>query len=133
MLQLSVWHDPSHRIHCFFSEGHRQLKCQAYTLKENTVQDYFSVSVYDKCISPLAGWCIYVQSVRCAGLTRDLVEGATEGRREGRRAAALLNYNMDMILVLMYTAAVVFIVCICLISAEPEDCRNALQHLPQLI
>lgn len=97
MLQLSVWHDPSHTIHLY--EGHRQLKCQAYTFTENTVRDYF-LCLCMMNVLPLAGrspaapvFMLGIQPVRCTGLIHDLVEGAAKGR--GRTAAFQLQYGYD--------------------------------------
>lgn len=66
MLQLSIGHDPSHTIH--LSEGHRQLKCQAYTFKENTVRDsilYLCMRNVFCVAGQAAGWCIYAQDYVC--------------------------------------------------------------------
>lgn len=97
MLQLSVWHNPLHTIH--FSEGHRQLKCQAYTFTENTLRDYF-LCLCMMNVFPLHGqspvaraFMLRIQPVSCTGLIHDLVEGAAKGR--GGTAAFQLQYGYD--------------------------------------
>lgn len=61
-----------------------------------------------------AAFMLSIQRVRCTGLIHDLVEGAAMGRG-GEEPS---NYNMDMVLTLMYTAAVFFIrhICYCLVK-----------------
>lgn len=83
-----MWHDPSQVIH-FFSEGHRQLKCQAHAFKEDTVRE-----LYDECNCSICGqngsFMFMIQSVRYAGSVHDLVERAAE-ERGGPQPS---NYNM---------------------------------------